>query len=165
MNFLFSKTVAYGIAAVACVIIVCVLLGGDGSTECKNSKYTFINKHQACLDTDQAYAEMKTKEDSIRRYIDGAIATKKISRASMYFRDLETLKWFGVNKDYVYSPGSLLKLPVAIAYYKLAEIDPGILSQTIVYATSTLNELGHFRPQKSLSLLTSYILCKSLSRQ
>ncbi|MDI6778546.1 MAG: class A beta-lactamase-related serine hydrolase [Patescibacteria group bacterium] len=52
---------------------------------------------------------------------------------AMYFRNLNNGPWFGINPDENFSPASLLKVPLLMAYLKLAEVNPGVLSKTIVY--------------------------------
>ena len=52
---------------------------------------------------------------------------------SVYFRDLDSGAWMGINETQVYYPASLLKLPVLIAYLRLAETDPNILKKEIMY--------------------------------
>lgn len=53
----------------------------------------------------------------------------------LYYRDLTNGPWFGIGYKKQFSPQSLLKLPVAIAYYKLAENNPDILSENIMYTS------------------------------
>jgi beta-lactamase class A len=52
---------------------------------------------------------------------------------AMYFRNLNNGPWFGINPDEHFSPASLLKVPLLMAYLKLSEEDPGVLSKTIAY--------------------------------
>lgn len=73
---------------------------------------------------------------SIELKIQGAVNEVKSSGkaidASVYFRDLKSGYWTGVNEDAKFSPGRLLKMPLMIAYFKLAESDPKILEKQIV---------------------------------
>lgn len=56
-----------------------------------------------------------------------------ITRASVYFRDLNTGDWIGINQDDTYYPASLLKVPVLIAYLKQAETQPSITQRRFQY--------------------------------
>jgi beta-lactamase class A len=56
-----------------------------------------------------------------------------ISHISVYFKDLNSGAWIGINEDEEFSPASLLKLPLMITAYKLAENDPEFLNRSIVY--------------------------------
>jgi beta-lactamase class A len=73
---------------------------------------------------------------AINSQIETATSTGQASRVSVYFRNLNSGEWFGINQDDEYYPASLLKVPVMIAYYKEAETDPGILDETIQYQTA-----------------------------
>src|SRR3989344_6853468 len=52
---------------------------------------------------------------------------------SVYYRNVESSRWIGVNEDTVYYPASLLKVPLMIAYFKAEESDPSLFSRRIVY--------------------------------
>jgi beta-lactamase class A len=53
---------------------------------------------------------------------------------AVYFRDLQDGPWFGINERMSFSPASLMKLPILIAYLKLEEQQPGMLtSRTLVW--------------------------------
>jgi beta-lactamase class A len=57
-----------------------------------------------------------------------------LSSASVRFADIESQEGFTINPDEQYDPASLTKIPLAMAYYSLAESDPSVLSQTIHYS-------------------------------
>ncbi len=50
---------------------------------------------------------------------------------AVYFRDLNNGPWFGINEEEAFTPASLMKVPLMIAYFKQAERDPGILDEKI----------------------------------
>lgn len=52
---------------------------------------------------------------------------------AVYFRDLNNGPWFGINSSAPFTPASLMKVPLLIAYYKQAEEDPSILQKKIVF--------------------------------
>ncbi|HBF20428.1 MAG: hypothetical protein CMI36_05365 [Owenweeksia sp.] len=52
---------------------------------------------------------------------------------ALYFRDLTNDQWWGINETEVFSPASLMKVPVMIAILKFEDQNPGVLSQTITY--------------------------------
>lgn len=53
---------------------------------------------------------------------------------AIYFRDLNNGPWFGINERARYAPVSLLKVPVMIAYLKIAETNPAILQDKLPYS-------------------------------
>jgi len=77
-----------------------------------------------------------TTEDVVEKYISNNTAEK----ISVFYRDLGNRQWFGINENTAFSPGSLLKLPLAIAYYKLSEIDPAILEKELEYNPTNSRE-------------------------
>ena len=57
----------------------------------------------------------------------------QLNSVGIYFRDLNNGPTFGLNQDENYLPASLLKLPVAMAFYKLAEGDEALLEKSIPF--------------------------------
>lgn len=72
-------------------------------------------------------------ESTVQKYIDKVVDGSSTVRAAVYFRDLNNGSWFGINEQDKFAPSSLLKLPVMIAYYKVAEKDPSVLNKKIIY--------------------------------
>lgn len=56
---------------------------------------------------------------------------------SVYFRELDSGQWFSINGEQTYAPASLLKLPLFIAYLKMAESNPGLMDITLNVPTET----------------------------
>ncbi len=69
--------------------------------------------------------------ESTNFIINSQIDAKNISFAAVYFRDLNNGPWFGINEKEYFSPASLIKVPLMMTYYKLAESDPSILQKEI----------------------------------
>lgn len=63
-------------------------------------------------------------------------STPGADKVSIYFRDLNTGKWTGVNENENYDPASLLKVPIMMAWYLRAESDPSVLDRTFIYKRS-----------------------------
>ena len=63
----------------------------------------------------------------------GNVENSKITHISIYFRELKTGPWIGINENEKFTPASLLKVPLMIAYFKIAETNPSFLSQEIKY--------------------------------
>jgi len=64
-------------------------------------------------------------DELMKRYTDAGL----LQDGSVYFRDLNNGMWFGINEGVFYRPASMLKVPVMIAYFKLAESTPAILAK------------------------------------
>ncbi len=79
----------------------------------------------------QQFSEYKPLEKSITDYISNAKAAGSLLNMGVYYRDLSDGSWTGINEDTSFSPGSLQKVPLMIAYFKLAETDPAVLTKEL----------------------------------
>lgn len=97
-----------------------------------NANYKYINPLLA-VDTyeNHKFGQNKTLELRYQGLINQAKSEGKILDAAVYFRDIEPGVWVGIDESSRFSPGRLLKIPIMIAYYKLAESRPDILSETV----------------------------------
>ncbi len=80
--------------------------------------------------TSTQYVDLK---NSINSLLDYAMRNNNLKIASIYIRDESTGRGFTINPDEKYSMASLIKVPIMISYYKLAENDPSILTKQIEY--------------------------------
>lgn len=88
----------------------------------------------ACdLEAEKKLDSIKRLEEELIDYLDISKAEKNITRASVFFRDLSSKKWIGIDQNKKYSPASLLKLPLLIAYFELSESDSGLFSRKYVF--------------------------------
>lgn len=96
-------------------------------------EYKHINPLLECdlgsISNDRNFNELR---DSIQSYIDKSISTNKISFGAVYYRDLNNGPWFGINSNEKFSPASLIKVPVMMTYFRLADNDPTILTKEVV---------------------------------
>jgi beta-lactamase class A len=71
-------------------------------------------------------------EDELERGIDAMRRQGAVDEVSIFFRDLENGPTFGINHSEEYIPASLLKVPLMLTYYRLADEDPSILRNVLV---------------------------------
>jgi beta-lactamase class A len=57
---------------------------------------------------------------------------------SLYFRDLNEGQWAGVNEKEVFSPASLLKVPLLISLLHQAENEPNLLNKKVIISADDL---------------------------
>ncbi|MFH1427346.1 MAG: serine hydrolase, partial [Patescibacteria group bacterium] len=96
--------------------------------------YQYINPLLECeIASERENSELIDIKKQIEDYINEKIQTKKISNISVYYRNLNNGPWFGINEDSFFNPASLLKVPILIFYYKLAETQPDILLVKVIY--------------------------------
>lgn len=91
----------------------------------------------------------------IRKYPD--------DRISFYYNDLGNPSWVGIGEREQYIPASLLKLPMAIAYYKLAESDPSILAQKITATGPDQNDQRNIKSTDGIKIGQSYTVEQLIS--
>lgn len=97
-------------------------------------EYNYINPILLCQNYEDGdfpkWAPLKRK---IELVTEEARKNGDIISGSVYFRDLQSGQWTGVAEDDLYTPASLLKVPILIAYLKAAEKEPGLFEQTLYY--------------------------------
>ncbi len=98
--------------------------------------------------------------EDIKESVSSLIASYKgagnIASASVYVRQFKRGEWTTVNDDEQYDPGSMLKIPILIAYLHMAELDPTTMDKR--FAAMSIEGVGKtpFFLGKQLSPGTSY---------
>src|ERR1043166_6269401 len=93
-----------------------------------------INPLLATGDTSKTrYADMTALAKELTRLTTDQKQSGAATDISVYFRELDSGHWTGVNEDAKYFPASLFKVPVMIAYEQWSESDPSILNQKLHY--------------------------------
>jgi len=96
--------------------------------------YKYISPLLAYISPDKSlFKEYQALENKLQQSIDKAINEKKVANVSVYFRDLQTGHWTGVNENDEFAPASLLKVPIMIILFKQAETYPNLLNKKIYY--------------------------------
>lgn len=117
-----------------------------------------INPLYEC-NTGQSYEskQLSSMKSSVNNYINQLTANNSVTSVSVYFRDLDTGPWFGINEHNDFAPSSLLKVPVMMAFYKEAESNPAILSQKITYTSQPAGLISqNFPPEHPIVLGKTY---------
>ncbi len=73
-----------------------------------------------------------TLKKSFENIIADQVSQNNAQFISIYYRDLNNGPWIGIKEKELFSPASLIKVPVMMAYYKEAETHPEILQKLIV---------------------------------
>jgi len=111
-----------------------------------SSRYIFINplldkiEHTSNPLLSREVADLKSEVEDLTN---DAIAKKTIKSGSVYYRDLNNGPWFSTYDEDQFKPASLMKLPVMIAFYKLAEVQPEILEKIVTYEKPFKNVVQH----------------------
>jgi beta-lactamase class A len=147
---------------IALVLLVFLLGAGAGwflmgrvsvpSQDCSKN-FPFINGDIDCQTFDDVANQVEGLHGNIKMIIDNEKSANHVIRASVFYRDLNTKRWFGINDTDSYYPASLLKLPMALIYYKVAELQPNIFDQQLKIPTDgedPNNADQHYPPQNPL---------------
>ncbi|MEI6565273.1 MAG: serine hydrolase [Verrucomicrobiota bacterium] len=83
-----------------------------------------------------------------------------LDHISLYFRDLNNGPWIGVGEKEVFSPASLLKVPILIELLHEAERDPSLLNRVIDISPSDINSnvIQNIKPENPLTIGNKYSL-------
>jgi len=101
-------------------------------TERHESGYSYISPLLECYSEKSDSPENYKLKEQIEDTINSHIKNGEITSASIYFRDLANGPWFGINENEKFTPASLLKVPIMITYYKIAENNPDILDEKVI---------------------------------
>ena len=95
--------------------------------------------------------------DDLEEYVDDLKYSKNVKDLSVYFRDLNNGPVINIEADEQFSPASLLKVPIFIAYLKWSEDDPSVLNKNITF--EKVVDVGYqqkFAPTKDMTLGKTY---------
>lgn len=113
------------------------------------------------------YSSFKKLEYKINQAIKQQKDKGNAELISVYFRDMNTGAWVGINEKQPFSPASLLKVPIMMAYFKLSEKDPSILTRELTFIQENYADLGitqNILPTHSLQTNNKYTVNDLLSR-
>ena len=101
----------------------------------ENAGYKFINPLLECDVAEGTISAPKINfSKSVNSYTDTIKSSLEVTSIAYYYRDLNNGPTFGADLDEGFIPASLLKLPVAMAYYRYSEKEPGIFDKKITYS-------------------------------
>ena len=104
--------------------------------------FKFTNPLLECEAAENTFVELKPFKKKIQAFVDDANEkSNHIDFVSLYFRDLNNGPWFGVNEKATFSPASLLKVPLMMAYYKMSETQPDILKQKYTITQDNIKQI------------------------
>jgi beta-lactamase class A len=110
-------------------------IGPGEVEEVRQGGYRFINPLMECeTQGETALKKYIPFENRIKERVQKEVVEANGNiHLAMYFRNLNNGPWFGINPDENFSPASLLKVPLLMAYMKLSEEDPDVLKKNITY--------------------------------
>lgn len=140
----------------------------NARVQLRQGGYYFINPLLDCELGEEFLGglEIHSFKDKIEKLIKVTTSKYSVTHVSVYFRDLNNGPWFVINEQTAFSPASLLKVPLMVAWFKLAESDPKVLSRKITYGKNepNLNIFLNVKPSQSLSPGGSYTVDELIYR-
>lgn len=134
------------------------------SGELHEGAFRFINPLLECQNSENI-TELSPFEEILKDALNEAEHREEITSASVYFRDLNNGPWLGIEEDAEFSPASLLKVPVMIAYFKEAEENPAILEKKLTFNPSKdANAIQFFSPREMLERGKEYSVSDLIAR-
>lgn len=130
------------------------------------SNFELINPEPDCEVYDERSAKLEALQDALEKKVSQLESREDTERVAVFVRDLTTRRFAGVNDDKVFVLASLLKVPILIAYYKFAEVEPAILTDEVEY-TGVPNEYNTQEeepPDKHLEIGVRYSIEELLFR-
>lgn len=96
--------------------------------------YSYINPLVECDTYDpKILSNLSQIESDVKSFVEESKKDGDIDSVAVLFRNLNQGGWFSINDEEMFSPASLSKLPVVIAYLKESEVDPSILKKKLKY--------------------------------
>lgn len=102
------------------------------------------------VDNAEQSKEYQNIHDDIQKYISKLLKGNSVDNVSVYFRDLNSAQWVGVNENDTYKPSSMLKVMTMMVYLNQADENPPILEKKLYYKPNP--DAGqHYTPEHVLS--------------
>jgi len=130
-------------------------------------KNKLINPLLTCeVPNQKVFTKLQSLRAQLENFVKQSQKNDLAQNISVYFRDLISGQWTGINEDEKYIPASLVKVPLLMTYYKYAETNPEILNKKIKYTgPDDLNaDQEVAKPPNSLELDKEYSVSELLSR-
>lgn len=150
-NKIFSKKILLItniLSLVLIVILVLIIFTSSSKNGIKkisrdnDINYVFTSPILDCEDVNQS-EESVISYKSLSGIVENLKNKYKLSHVSLYFRDLNNGPWVGINENEVFSPASLLKVPIMMAFLNEAENNPLILDKKVQILQSDVDKTNY----------------------
>ena len=129
--------------------------------------YKFISPLLDCNSYGGPFAlRTDNMEKSVEAVVNQEMNNKASEYVSVYFRDLNNGPTMGINEEEEFTPASLLKVPIMIAYFKKAQDDPALLKEKIVFKEPQADSIvgQDIKPNKQLEKGKEYDIEELIGR-
>jgi beta-lactamase class A len=126
--------------------------------------FKFINPLLECDTNQSSSQEHKPSRKTVVDLINNKKSKGEVKDIAVYYRDLNNGPWLGIDEKINFTPASLLKLPVMMAFYKKAESNPVILKKQITLKEGQTVLEPFFMSEKSLEAGKTYSIDELINR-
>jgi beta-lactamase class A len=127
--------------------------------EFRQGGYRFINPLLECEDDDMRQSsEIRSFEADLQKHVDALLKSGRATHVSVYYRDMKNGPWLGVNENELFTPASLLKVPLMVAVFMTADRDRRALEKPILVPADMrdTNNVAVYKPAESLARGRTY---------
>ena len=107
------------------------------------------------------FLEDKNLEQKINDYVQQQYQNKNAESVSVYYSNLLTGQWSGVNSDTQYYPGSLMKVLIMMDFYRERQLDHTVMQKQLIYS----KEINQQTFATAYATPTNLVIGKSYSVQ
>lgn len=93
---------------------------------------------------------------SITNYLNAEKKAGVIQSASVYLKSMNSGRWFEINGNAMYNPGSMMKIAILMAYLKESESRPELLDQEFLLSKKISEEVPQIRTSAPLEAGKKY---------
>lgn len=125
-----------------------------------------INPLLACPEW-QDHNEPPRFESELEKEVNSLLKAGRALNIGVYARKLEGGPWFGAFEDSSFYPGSLLKLPQMVGYFKRSDTDPTILQEKVKFTDRSLlrlYEVQGVQPSRKLEIGEEFTVLELIER-
>ncbi len=118
-----------------------------------------VNPLIACENATDSHEakELSLFKKKLSNFIAEKTRSGMVTEISLFFRDFNDGSTIEINPDSEFEPASLNKIPLMLAYLKIAEKNPGILNKKLIYEGKVDHtKEQYFKPQKTLKPGNAY---------
>lgn len=123
-----------------------------------------INPLLMCEVTTKEVAELLPIKHALEAQLDALQDAGELQTVSLYVRLLNSGRWFEINPEERYTPASLLKPAMLIAYLRVAEMTPGVLNVQLPFAPATKATAAIIPPAHPLVAGRTYTIGEYLNQ-
>ena len=119
--------------------------------DCNDNSLQYVNRELLCgyQPKVEKHAYQSLKDDLVD-LIDSMVESGRVINVSLYFRDLLNGPTLGINEYEAFTPASLLKVPLLLAYFSLTETRPEVLEDKLVFRRVEAGLEQSFPPADSI---------------